>query len=34
MFTLNGNYKWINELPRLVSDYNARKSDAIGDLLT
>jgi len=25
MFTLNGNYKWIDELPRLVSDYNARK---------
>ncbi|XP_011052861.1 PREDICTED: uncharacterized protein LOC105145163 [Acromyrmex echinatior] len=25
MFTLNGNYKWIDELPRLVSDYNERK---------
>ncbi|XP_050453258.1 uncharacterized protein LOC126852461 [Cataglyphis hispanica] len=25
MFTLNGSYKWIDELPRLVSDYNARK---------
>jgi len=25
IFTLNGNYKWVNELPRLVSDYNARK---------
>jgi len=25
MFTFNGNYKWIDELPRLVSDYNARK---------
>ncbi|XP_018300806.1 uncharacterized protein [Mycetomoellerius zeteki] len=25
MFTLNGNYKWVDELPRLVSDYNARK---------
>ncbi|XP_024880929.1 uncharacterized protein LOC112460478 [Temnothorax curvispinosus] len=25
MFTLNGNYKWVDALPRLVSDYNARK---------
>ena len=33
MFTLNGNYKWIDELPRLVSDYNARKHRTIG-LLT
>jgi len=24
-FTLNGNYKWVDELPHLVSDYNARK---------
>ena len=24
MFTLNGNYKWIDE-PHLVSDYNTRK---------
>jgi len=23
MFTLNGNYKWIDLLPRLVSNYNA-----------
>jgi len=30
MFTLNGNYKWIDELPRLVSDYNARKHRTIG----
>jgi len=29
MFTLNGNYKWIDELPRLVSDYNARKHRTI-----
>jgi len=38
MFTLNGNYKWIDELPHLVSDYNARKHRTIGmrpaDLLT
>jgi len=25
MFTLNGNYKWIDLLPHLVSNYNARK---------
>jgi len=25
MFTLNGNCKWIDELPHLVSDYNTRK---------
>ncbi|KAL6417433.1 hypothetical protein ACFW04_011219 [Cataglyphis niger] len=24
-FTLNGTYKWIGELPRLVKEYNARK---------
>jgi len=30
MFTLNGNYKWIYELPHLVSDYNARKHRIIG----
>ena len=30
MFTLNGNYKWVDELPRLVSDYNARKHRTIG----
>ena len=24
-FTHNGNYKWIDILPRLVSNYNARK---------
>ncbi|XP_011050434.1 PREDICTED: uncharacterized protein LOC105143679 [Acromyrmex echinatior] len=29
-FTLNGNYKWIDELLRLVSDYNARKHRTIG----
>ncbi|XP_011060772.1 PREDICTED: uncharacterized protein LOC105149798 [Acromyrmex echinatior] len=28
MFTLN--YKWIDKLPRLVSDYNARKHRTIG----
>jgi len=30
MFTLHGNYKWIDALPRLVSDYNARKHRTIG----
>jgi len=30
MFTLNGNYKWVDELPRLVSDYSARKHRTIG----
>ena len=30
MFTLNGNYKWVDELPRLLSDYNARKHRTIG----
>jgi len=30
MFTLNGNYKWIDELLHLVSDYNARKHRTIG----
>jgi hypothetical protein len=30
MFTLNGSYKWIDALPRLVSDYNARKHRTIG----
>lgn len=30
MFTLNGSYKWIDELSRLVSDYNARKHRTIG----
>jgi len=29
MFTLNDNYKWIDELPRLMSD-NARKHRTIG----
>ncbi|XP_050452188.1 uncharacterized protein LOC126851897 [Cataglyphis hispanica] len=29
MFTLNGTYKWVDELPRLVSDYNARKHQTI-----
>ena len=27
---LNGNYKWVDELPRLVSDYNVRKHRTIG----
>jgi len=30
MFTLNGNYKWIDLLSRLVSNYNARKHRTIG----
>ncbi|XP_071646745.1 uncharacterized protein [Temnothorax longispinosus] len=30
MFTRNGNYKWIDSLPSLVSDYNARKHRTIG----
>ncbi|XP_071647560.1 uncharacterized protein [Temnothorax longispinosus] len=30
MFTLNGNYKWVDALPRLVTDYNARKHRTIG----
>ena len=30
MFTLNGTYKWIDALPRLVSNYNARKHRTIG----
>jgi len=30
MFTLNGSYKWIDLLPRLVSNYNARKHPTIG----
>ncbi|KMQ83260.1 hypothetical protein RF55_20499 [Lasius niger] len=30
MFTLNGNYKWIDALPRLVVEYNARKHRTIG----
>ncbi|EFN67316.1 hypothetical protein EAG_11871, partial [Camponotus floridanus] len=29
MFTLNGSYKWVNALPGLVSDYNARKHRTI-----
>ena len=29
MFTFNDNYKWIDELPHLVSDYNARKHRTI-----
>jgi len=29
-FTLNGSYKWIDELPRLLSDYNHRKHQTIG----
>ncbi|XP_011061741.1 PREDICTED: uncharacterized protein LOC105150403 [Acromyrmex echinatior] len=30
MFMLNGNYKWVDELPRLLSDNNARKHPPIG----
>jgi len=30
MFTLNENYKWIDLLSRLVSNYNARKHRTIG----
>ena len=30
MFTLNGSYRWIDDLPRLVSDYNARTHRTIG----
>ena len=30
LFTLNGNYKWIDSLPHLVSNYNARKHRTIG----
>ena len=30
LFTLNGTYKWVDALPRLVSDYNARKHRTIG----
>ena len=30
MFMLNGNYKWIDALPRLVVEYNARKHRTIG----
>ncbi|XP_036148480.1 uncharacterized protein LOC118647535 [Monomorium pharaonis] len=30
MFTLNGNYKWIDLLPELVSNYNTRKHQTIG----
>src|SRR5580765_1215837 len=30
MFTLNGTYMWIDALPRLVLDYNARKHRTIG----
>ncbi|XP_050452211.1 uncharacterized protein LOC126851919 [Cataglyphis hispanica] len=30
MFTLNGSYKWVDELLQLVSDYNARKHRTIG----
>ena len=29
LFTLNGNYKWIDSLPHLVSNYNARKHRTI-----
>jgi len=29
-FTLNGNYKWINLLPHLISKYNAWKHQTIG----
>jgi len=30
MFTFNGNYKWIDELSRLVAEYNTRKHRTIG----
>src|SRR5436190_9977499 len=30
MFTLNGNYKWIDMLSQLVAEYNARKRRTIG----
>ncbi|XP_011696248.1 PREDICTED: uncharacterized protein LOC105454955 [Wasmannia auropunctata] len=30
MFTLTGAYKWVDALPDLVSDYNARKHRTIG----
>lgn len=30
MFTLNGTYRWIEALPRLVTEYNARKHRTIG----
>ncbi|XP_011641410.1 uncharacterized protein LOC105429880 [Pogonomyrmex barbatus] len=30
MFTLNGTYKWVDALPSLVLDYNARKHRTIG----
>ena len=29
-FTHSGNYKWIDLLPLLVSEYNARKYESIG----
>ncbi|XP_039311306.1 uncharacterized protein LOC120359072 [Solenopsis invicta] len=29
-FTLNGNYKWIDLLPRLVLEYNSRRHRTIG----
>ncbi|XP_067211681.1 uncharacterized protein [Linepithema humile] len=29
-FTLAGSYKWIDDLPRLVSEYNSRKHRTIG----
>src|SRR5436190_7643162 len=30
MFSLNGNYKWIDALSRLIAEYNARKHRTIG----
>lgn len=30
MFTLNGSYRWIDDLARLVAEYNARKHRTIG----
>ena len=30
LFTLNGSYKWIDALPRLLADYNGRKHRTIG----
>jgi len=30
MFTLNGNYRWVDALPRLVADYNTCVHRTIG----
>ena len=34
MFMFNGNYKWVDELLHLVSDYNACKHPSTYNLLT